>query len=158
MTTDPDVRWLDREQQRQWRSLLRGTALLLESLGRDLESTTGLSLSEYEILVRLSEAPGRSMRMSALADQLVHSRSRLTHTVRRMEGQGLVARTSTEGDGRGVNCRLTDTGMATLVAAAPRHVASVRRRLVDVISPEQMEMLGDVFETIGDEIAGDPAR
>jgi DNA-binding MarR family transcriptional regulator len=149
---------LDSAQQRQWRSLARGTALLLEALGRDLEAGTGLSLSEYEVLVRLSETPDRSMRMSSLADQLVHSRSRLTHTVRRMEDQGLVSRCSTEGDRRGVNCTLTDAGYERLVAAAPVHVASVRRRLVDVISAEQMAVLGEAFEVIGDEITADPSR
>lgn len=110
MTEDTPVRRLDLDQQSHWRALLRGTAALLETRGRDSETATGLSL----------------------AAELEHSRSRLTHTVRRMETEGLVGRCSTEGDGRGVSCTLTDAGYARLVDAAPRHVESVRKRLVDV--------------------------
>lgn len=144
-------RWLDEDQQRAWRSFLRGTAQLMEDINHDLDESAGLSLSEYEVLVRLSEAPDRTMRMSALADQLVHSRSRLTHTVRRMEADGLVVRETCAGDRRGVNARLTGTGFERLAAAAPGHVESVRRRLVDRISDDDLEQLGRISATFVDE-------
>ncbi|CAM3408301.1 MarR family winged helix-turn-helix transcriptional regulator [Occultella aeris] len=142
------VPWLDAEQQVAWRALLTGTSVLFDALGRDLEHGAGLSLNEYEVLVRLSEAPGRVLRMSVLAEELVHSRSRLTHTVSRMERAGLVSRCSSAQDGRGVDCMLTDAGMAQLEAAAPVHVASVRRRLVDVLSRDQLLALGAAFSQI----------
>src|SRR5699024_11244625 len=132
-------------QQRLWRSIQRGMALVTDHLDRDLVAAHGLSLNEYEVMVRLSEVPDRRLRMSALAEQLVHSRSRLTHTVGRMEAKGLVSRCKADGDRRGVICSLTDEGYAHLEAAAPIHVASVRERLVDVISAEQLEVLGQSF-------------
>lgn len=143
-----DSLWLSLEQQAHWRSLLRGTQLLLDTLDRDLGKAADLGLNEYEVLVRLSEAPDRNMRMSALADAVVHSRSRLTHTISRMEKKGLVLRHPADGDRRGVQCQLTDEGYAVLEAAAPYHVRSVRDRLVDVLTEEQLEVLGESFATI----------
>ena len=144
MTTN----WLDTTQQQQWRALLTGTSALFAALNHDLETGTDLTLNEYEVLVRLSEEPNRTLRMSALAEELVHSRSRVTHTIRRMEERGLVVRESCIADGRGVNCTLTDAGEAALVAAAPRHVTSVRRHLVDVLTPEQLVVLGEAMERV----------
>lgn len=92
------------------------------------------------------------MRMSSLADRIVHSRSRLTHTVSRMQKRGWVDRVPSAEDGRGVEALLTDEGWQTLVAAAPAHVASVRRHLVDVLSPEQMIALGEIFTTIANKL------
>src|SRR5690349_17027845 len=115
------TRWLDPEEQRAWRSYLRASRLLDEELRRGLERH-GLSHPEYEILVRLSEAPGRVLRMSDLADDVVSSRSRLTHTVARLERDGLVARRASTCDGRGVECALTDRGFAVLSEAAHTHV------------------------------------
>lgn len=154
-----DALWLDNEQQQHWRAFLIGSWALLNALERDLEETARLSMSEYEVLVRLSEAEDRSLRMSQLANQVVASRSRLTHTVRRMEQAGLVRRQSSTGDRRGVDCFLTDDGHARLVQAAPHHVASVRARLVDVLDPAEFARLGGIFETIGaalDEAESEP--
>ncbi|SED57359.1 MarR family winged helix-turn-helix transcriptional regulator [Ruania alba] len=148
-------RWLDQEQQRHWRSLLEGCWSLFEALGRDLEEAAELSMNEYEVLVRLSESEDRALRMSALADQVVSSRSRLTHTVRRMESAGLVERRTSCDDGRGVDCVLTDAGYDRLVAAAPAHVESVRRRLVDVLTPEQLTAVGEAFERVTLELEAD---
>lgn len=143
--TDPTPRWLDMEQQRHWRHYLTGSAHLLDALTRQLEQDSGLSFSEYELLVRLSEAEHRTLRMSELADSVVNSRSRLTHTVRRLEERGIVRRENCADDGRGVNCILTDEGFAVLEAAAPGHVAAVREHLVDRITPEQFAALGDAM-------------
>lgn len=140
--------WLDPEQQQQWRSLLTGSNALFAALNHDLETATGLSMNEYEVLVRLSESPERTLRMSVLADGLVHSRSRITHAVRRMEQRGLVSRCAAADDGRGVLCRMTDEGYAALAAAAPIHVGSVRDRLVDVVTPAELAAMGAAFEKI----------
>ena len=143
-----EVVWLTTEQQAHWRSFRQGVARLLGALEHELEAQSGLSTHEYEVLVRLSEAPGRTLRMAQLADNVAHSRSRLTHTIRRMEESGLVARVPCESDARGVNATMTDKGWETLVAAAPGHVQSVRDHLVDVLTPEQFAALGDAMETV----------
>jgi DNA-binding MarR family transcriptional regulator len=143
-----DVHWLTPDEQSHWRSFRDGTALLLDVLGRELDDDAGLSLGEYEVLVRLSEAPGRTLRMSELAGELAHSRSRLTHTIRRMELAGLVARTPCAEDARGVNCTMTDTGWDRIVGAAPGHVDAVRAYLVDVLSAEQLRGLGEAMGAV----------
>lgn len=152
MTTDTPtqqtVEWLTAEQQVHWRSFRGGAARLFAALEHELEQQTGLSTHEYEVLVRLSETPDRTLRMAQLADNLAHSRSRLTHTIRRMEEQGLVSRLPCVEDARGVNCTMTEKGWQTLVAAAPSHVQSVRDHLVDVLTPEQFAALGDAMEAV----------
>lgn len=142
------VRWLTEEQQRHWRAFLLGSAQLTESLTRQLETDSGLSLSEYEILVRLSESADHTLRMSELAASLVHSRSRLTHTVSRMEARDLVRRQTCLDDGRGVNCVMTKSGFALLQAAAPGHVRAVREHLVDLLTPEQFRALGQAMAIV----------
>src|SRR5262245_57533345 len=130
------TRWLDADQQVSWRALVVGVTLLFDRLDQDLQREFELSLGEYEILVRLSERPGRRMRMAQLADSLAHSRSRVTHTVSRMQKAGLVLRTQSPEDGRGIVCSLTDHGYAVLVEAAHVHVSGVREHLVDLASRE----------------------
>src|SRR6478735_5708392 len=112
-----------------------GMTLLLDRLDDDLHRSCNLSLVEYEILVRLSEREDRQMRMAQPADALAHSRSRVTHTVARMERAGLVERTSSPEDGRGVVATLTDAGYDLLLRMAPVHVTGVRKNLVDLVSP-----------------------
>ena len=140
--------WLTVEQQRHWRAYLDGSACLAEALGRQLERDAELSLSEYEVLVRLSEAPGRTLRMSTLADSLAHSRSRVTHTIGRLEARGLVERRPCAADGRGVNAAMTTAGFARLETAAPGHVAAVRTHLVDVLTDEQLRALGESMAAV----------
>lgn len=142
------VRWLTADQQRAWRAFLSGSARLTEALTRQLEQDADLSLSEYEILVRLSEVPDRTLRMSELASSLVHSRSRLTHTVTRLERRGLVRRETCLADGRGVNCVMTPEGFAHLVASAPGHVEAVRTNLVDLLTDDELMTLGAAMERI----------
>ena len=145
-----DAPWLDEAQQHSWRQYLDGTARFVESLSRDHEEHSALTLGEYELLVRLSEADDHTMRMSALADGLARSRSRVTHTVHRMEARGLVRRSASETDRRGVNCVMTDAGYAELVASAPAHVRAVRRFMVDVLTPEQFRNLGEAMAAIAE--------
>lgn len=138
-----------------WRAFLRGTAQVNDVVNRELEDLAGLSLHEFEVLQRLAEAPERTMRMSALAAELVYSRSRLTHTVRRMEESDLVRRTTCETDRRGVNCTITETGMRRLEEASPGHVSSVREHLVDRLTPEQVSQLAHIMAALSDETADD---
>ncbi|WP_029289826.1 MarR family winged helix-turn-helix transcriptional regulator [Cellulomonas sp. HZM] len=157
-TSEPFDNWLSTDEQVSWRAFRDGVVRLFAALEHDLEQRTGLSSAEYEVLVRLSEAPGRTSRMSGLADDLAHSRSRLTHTIRRMEERGLVVRAQCSADARGVNCTMTELGWTTLVAAAPQHVQSVRDRLVDVLTPEQFAALGTAMAAVRDRIASGPCH
>jgi DNA-binding MarR family transcriptional regulator len=153
-----DVAWLDASQQRSWRAFLVGTTLLMDRLDRDLREHHGLSMPEYEIMVRLSEAEGHRLRMAVLAASLSHSRSRITHTVARMEAAGLVSRDPCLSDGRGVEAVLTERGMDTLRRAAPTHVNGVRELLVDLADREDLEAVGRVFNAVSDRlVAGNPA-
>lgn len=153
-----EPRWLDDDQLRTWRTFLLGTTLLLDRLDEDLRRDHGLAAVEYEILVRLSEAGGQ-LRMAKLAAALAHSRSRVTHTVKRMEAAGLVRRAESPDDGRGVICRLTAGGQAMLETAAPSHVATVRQSLVDLVTPADLAALGRVMDAVCDQlIAGHPDR
>ncbi|MEA4944497.1 MAG: MarR family transcriptional regulator [Propionicimonas sp.] len=142
-----EPRWLTVEQQAVWRSWLNAVNVIQEYLESALREFD-LDLGEYEIMVHLSEAPDHRLRMSELADRLRHSRSRLTHTVTRMERQGLVARTTCPGDRRGVIAVLTQTGWELLVQAAPYHVQSVREALVDPIDPADFEALGRAMQAV----------
>jgi len=144
--------WLSKEQQASWRAWLSATTLLPEQLGRDLQCESGLTLPDYEILVRLSESPDRRIRMSDLADQTLASRSRLSHQVDRMEKAGLVSRESCADDRRGSFAVLTNEGWERLVAAAPTHVESVRTHLVDVLTPEEFEALGRMCAKVNEHL------
>ena len=136
-----ETRWLSEEEQRTWRSFLAATRLLSAQLDRQLQRDAGMPLAYYEILVRLSEAPERALRMSDLAEAADSSRSRLSHAVARLEEAGWVVRESCPTDGRGAFARLTDTGYEALATAAPAHVEEVRRRLLDRLTPEQVDAL-----------------
>ncbi len=142
------TKWLDGDQQRAWRAYIVGTTLLMERLDRDLRDKHDLSLPEYEILVRLSEAPDRMLRMAELADSVKNSRSRITHTIARMERESLVVRRQCPSDGRGVFAALTDAGLDKLGQAAPSHVESVRASLIDVIADDDLEAVGRVFGAV----------
>lgn len=152
-TTTAPARWLSAEEQAAWRAYLRGSRLLEAALDRDLQSH-GVQLSEYEIISMLSEAPKRRLRMSALADQVVQSRSRLTHTAARLEKRGWVRRESCLEDRRGVELVLTEAGWDAVQAMARIHVDSVRRNIIDTMSPEQFEALGQAMALMRDAILG----
>jgi DNA-binding MarR family transcriptional regulator len=153
MTTQThDAIWLDADQQHAWRAYLVGTTLLMDRLDRDLRAQHDISLPEYEVLVRLSECDGHRLRMASLADSLSHSRSRVTHTVSRMERAGLVERVSCSSDGRGVEALLTERGYALLQEAAPDHVRGVRQYLVGLASPSDFEAVGRVFDAVTDRL------
>lgn len=148
--TEP--RWLDAAQQRDWRAYIDGSIRLTEILDRDLKAKHGLSTAEYEILVRLSEAPDRRLRMAELAESASQSRSRLSHTVARLECKGLVARGTCGADKRGVNAELTEEGFAFLTEAAIDHVATVREFFIDVIDPDDLIAIGRAFTAVNQRI------
>jgi len=150
------VRWLDEEEQAAWRAFLAATQRLMEQLDRELQAGAGLPHAYYEILVRLSEAPGRAMRMSDLADRCQSSRSRLSHAVARLEEQGRVRREAVPSDRRGAVAVLTDAGFAALEAAAPVHVGSVRRHLFDRLTPDQVAALAEISRAIAGPLAAAP--
>lgn len=136
--------WLDADQQRIWRTFLLASARISQHLDEDLRSH-GLDLGEYEILVALEESEGHRARMSELAETVHQSRSRLTHTIARMERRGLVTRTSCPSDRRGVWAQLLTAGLDLLTRAAPSHVAAVRAVFVDVVDPADFTALGRAF-------------
>ncbi len=142
------TRWLSEEQQQDWRAWLSASHLLNDRLSRDLQQQHGLTIADYEILVRLSEVPDRRLRMSELAEMTLSSRSRLSHQIDRMERAGLVERQVCEDDRRGAFAAMTDQGWTTLVAAAPDHVDSVRRHLVDLLSPKEFSALGAACQKV----------
>lgn len=142
-----EPRWLSDAEQHAWRSYLRGGRLLMEALDQGL-TAYGLSLSEYEIISQLSEAPGRQQRMCELADLVVQSRSRLTHTATRLERRGWVTRAPFPGDRRGVLLTLTEAGFRKVLEIAPRHVDDVRTHLVDRLTPRQFLALGESMSLV----------
>jgi DNA-binding MarR family transcriptional regulator len=146
-----DPRWLDTDQQRSWRALVLGTTLLFDRLDDDLRRHHNISLAEYEILVRLSERDGQ-MRMAQLADAMAHSRSRITHTIKRMERSDLVERCESPEDGRGVIAKLTARGSLLLRNVAPTHVEGVRDHLVDLASDEDFQAMGRVMDAVSDHL------
>ena len=134
-----DFRWLTAAEQRAWRSYLSATQGLFDHMERDLHNRAGLSQADYEILVRLSEAPGRRLRMSDLSNETLFSRSRLSHAIKRLAGLGWIAREECPEDRRGAFAVLTETGFSALEAAAPGHVDMVRRLVFDALTPGELE-------------------
>ena len=152
-THTPQPRWLDADEQDAWREYLRASRMLEAVLDHDLQ-VHGLQLTEYEIISVLSEAPGQRLRMSEIAEQVVQSRSRLTHTAGRLEKHGWVRREACTGDRRGVELVLTETGRAEIARMAPTHVGSVRGNLVDHLSREEFLALGSSMAAISRGIQG----
>lgn len=149
-TMDESTRWLTDDEQRAWRAFLLATHLLMDQLDRELQRDAGLSHADYGVLVALSEAPGRALRMSDLASLQAFSRSRLSHAVGRMEARGWVTRRACPTDKRGAFAVLTDAGFAALAAAAPGHVAGIRRHLFDRLSPAQVGQLRALAEAVAE--------
>src|SRR3954469_25734819 len=142
------TRWLDEEEQRTWRAFLSSTQLLFDQLDRELQRYANIPHAYYEILVALSEAPDRTLRMSQLADSTLSSRSRLSHAVSRLEEAGWVERRSCPTDRRGQLAALTDRGFSALEAAAPGHVEGVRQHLFDPLTTEQLASLREISEAL----------
>jgi DNA-binding MarR family transcriptional regulator len=145
-------RWLSAEEQAMWRSYIESTQMLLDRLDQELQRDSGMPHTYYEVLVRLSEVPDRRLRMSALADRSMSSRSRLSHAVARLEENGWVRRELCATDRRGQLAVLTDAGFAALAAAAPGHVEGVRTHLLDPLTPEQVKQLAEICAVIAERL------
>jgi len=139
-----DRRWLRPDEQSAWRSFIEGSRALVDALDRQLQVESSLPHAYFEVLVPLSEAPDRALRMSELAERTRSSRSRLSHAVSRLEERGWVKRVDCPTDKRGQLAILTDEGMDVVRRAAPGHVAAVRKYLIDRLSPEQVKALGEI--------------
>ncbi|MGY1606559.1 MULTISPECIES: MarR family winged helix-turn-helix transcriptional regulator [unclassified Geodermatophilus] len=152
------ARWLDDTQQRAWRAWLTVSELLPRELDAQLQRDAGLTHAAYVVLAMLSEAPGRSRRMSDLARRANQSQSRLSHTVARLEERGWVRRERSADDGRGNLAVLTDAGWDVVRTVAPGHVDAVRTALFDPLTPEQTAALCEVLETVVQGLDPDASR
>jgi DNA-binding MarR family transcriptional regulator len=159
-TIEPNVeqdepRWLDQAEDRAWRGYLRMRTLVHAQILRDLAHEAGLSGPDYDVLSHVSESPGRRARLGELAERMAWSRSRLSHHLTRMERRGLVTRQDCPSDGRGAFVVLTDAGFRTIQAAAPGHVASVRRNFIDLLSRDQLDALTRISDTVVGHLTAD---
>jgi len=143
-----DSPWLDEAQQAAWRRLIAVVELLPGVLDGQLRRDAGLMHFEYMVLSVLSESPERTLRMSELARLTNASLPRLSHVVRRLEERGLVERFPCPQNGRATNARLTGEGWATVQRAAPDHARTVRRHVIDDLTPEQVAQLGAIADVI----------
>jgi DNA-binding MarR family transcriptional regulator len=143
-----ETRWLSAEEQIAWRSFVDGFRALIDVLDRQLQADSNLPHSYFEVLIPLSEAEHRTLRMSELAEAARSSRSRLSHAVARLEERGWVRRLNCPTDRRGQLAQLTDEGFAIVEAAAPGHVAAVRKYLIDRLSPEQLKVMGEIGQVL----------
>ncbi|MEU4683444.1 MarR family winged helix-turn-helix transcriptional regulator [Streptomyces xinghaiensis] len=159
MTTAPggEPRWLSDEEQCTWQAYLHATALLDDHLDRQLQRDAGMPHVYYGLLVQLSGAPERRMRMTELARNSKITRSRLSHAIARLENNGWVRRESCPSDKRGQFAVLTEQGKAVLERAAPGHVAAVRAALFDRLSPQQVEQFGEICRLVAEGLQPDSA-
>ncbi|MEM9036929.1 MAG: MarR family transcriptional regulator [Actinomycetota bacterium] len=145
-------RWLDDAEQAAWRHFLDAQIRLNDRLDRELRAAHDLGLDDYEVLVHLSEQPDLRLRMSDLADRLVHSRSRLTYRVDRMVQTGYLTREQCPDDKRGTFAVITPLGLELLATAAPTHVDGVRRHLTDQMSRDEFLQLGAVLGRVAEQL------
>lgn len=143
-----DRQLLTESQMRAWRAFLGASTLVSARLNHELDEVAAISMYEYEILVRLFESEAGRVRMSQLADQVSYSRSRLTHTVGRLERAGYVLRSSCPNDRRGVYAHLTKAGYEFLAQTAPIHLDGVRRHLINRFTPSELATLTELLEKI----------
>ncbi|RFU84530.1 MarR family transcriptional regulator [Streptomyces triticagri] len=143
-------RWLNDEERRTWLAYLHASTLLEDHLDRQLQRDARMPHVYYGLLVHLSQAPRRTMRMTELARNAKITRSRLSHAVARLEKSGWVRREDCPSDKRGQNAILTDEGMEVLRRAAPGHVAAVRQAIFDRLTPEQQKSLGEIMQIIAE--------
>ncbi|WP_189329088.1 MarR family winged helix-turn-helix transcriptional regulator [Actinoplanes ianthinogenes] len=144
VTAHPEPDWLSSPEMAAWLNLTQLLMLLPSALDRQLRDDAGIPHAYYQILATLSGAPGRSMRMTDLARMVGTTTSRLSHAVASLEQRGWMARKACAFDKRGQIASLTDEGMAVLAAAAPGHVAEVRRLIFDHLSPAEVDQLREI--------------
>jgi DNA-binding MarR family transcriptional regulator len=145
---DEQADWLTEQEQEAWRALVVLTQLLPGALDRQLQADAGVTHSDYAVLVTLSEAPSRRMRMSDLASIMDYSQSRLSHAMNRIEKLDWVRREPCPSDKRVFYAVLTDRGHSILTEAAPGHVSHVRRIVFDHLSAAQVRQLSRIADAI----------
>jgi DNA-binding MarR family transcriptional regulator len=143
-----DSRWLSATEERAWRALQLMQLRLEGALARQLASDSGLSYPDYLVLVALTDRPDGTMRLFELAGVLGWEKSRLSHHVARMEARRLVEKERCDTDRRGAFVVVTDRGRTEIDAAAPGHVAAVRRLFVDRLTPAQLDAVRDAAESV----------
>jgi DNA-binding MarR family transcriptional regulator len=143
-----EPRWLDDDEMSTWLRLVAVVELLPGVLDSQLRRDSGLTHFDYYVLAMLSEAPERTLRMTALAQRTNSTLPRLSHVVRRLEERGLVSRVPCPEDARATNAVLTDDGWAAVVAAAPGHVENVRSHVLDALTREQVAQLGEMAQAM----------
>lgn len=148
MTNRTETRWLTAREQQIWRSYMTASIEFQDHLDRRLRAEAGMPVAYYEILVILSESPDQSMRMSRLAELCNSSSSRLSHAIASLEKSGWVSRSAIASDRRGSIAKLTDDGRDALKNAAPGHVTEVRECLFDALTPEQLDALNEISQTL----------
>lgn len=150
-----EPRWLNDGEQRAWRAFYAAGKVLFDQLDRELQRDANMPHAYYELLVVLSEVPGRELRMRELAELTRSSPSRLSHAIARLEDRGWVRRRECPDDKRGQFAALTGEGMAALTVAAAGHVEGVRAHLFDRLSPEQVDQLREICEAVVRPLAPD---
>jgi DNA-binding MarR family transcriptional regulator len=140
--------WLTEKQLDAWVGLVAVVELLPGVLDSQLRRDSGLAHFEYFVLAMLSEAPDRTLRMTALAQRTNATLPRLSHVVRRLEERGLVERRPCPDDARATNAVLTAKGWEEIAAAAPGHVATVRSHVIDALSDEQVGQLRQITDAL----------
>ncbi|HEX6917171.1 MAG TPA: MarR family transcriptional regulator [Phycicoccus sp.] len=143
-----ETRWLDPEERAAWLRLAAVMELLPGALDAQLRRDAGLSHFDYFVLAMLSEAPKRTLRMTALAQRTSATLPRLSHVVQKLEGRGLVERFPCPEDGRATNARLTDAGWDLVVDTAPGHVETVRHHVIDALTPAQVRQLTRIGDAL----------
>jgi len=141
-------RWLTDEEQRAWRGLLRMTSQLNARMNRQLLQDYGISLTDYEVLVVLSEAPQGRLRVFEIADALAWEQSRVSHQLARMQRRGLIVRQDCSSDARGAFAVLTQAGRAAIERAAPAHVETVRQLVFDGRGRDQLTALTEITSQV----------
>jgi DNA-binding MarR family transcriptional regulator len=143
-----DEEWLSKDELAAWVRLAAVLEMLPGVLDAQLRRDAELTHFEYYVLAMLSEAPSRTLRMTALARETNATLPRLSHVVRRLEDRGLVERFPSPEDARATNARLTAAGWRKVRATAPGHVANVRKHVIDALTPEQVAQLGAITDAI----------
>ena len=143
-----ETEWLAEDERAAWLRLVAIVELLPGVLDSQLRAEAGLTHFEYFVLAMLSEARERTLRMASLAQRTNATLPRLSHVVRRLEDRGLVERFPCPEDGRATNARLTAAGWDAVVAAAPGHVDTVRRHVLDPLTPTQLKELRSIGDAL----------
>jgi DNA-binding MarR family transcriptional regulator len=146
--SEPEVRWLDEPEMTAWKGFVRASTGLLATLDNELQAAHGLTLGDYEVLVHLSEAPNRAIRMSELAARLHLSPSGMTRRIDGLVKSGFVERRPCSNDRRGSNAVITPLGLKALGTAAPTHLRGVREYFIDRLDERQLADLAATLSRI----------